>query len=358
MRVHFRNFDWGLLAALGVIAGASLVTLASSNLAFFWRQLVWYIVAFVVILFGSQFDWRRLAAHPWFRYGLYGLSILALVAAYLGPHVIRGTKSWLVLGPVQFEPEELAKLALILVLGHFFSRRHVAAWQVRNIVISLLYVLPPAILIILQPNFGSAVLVASIWVGFLLMGGINPRRFIAGLLILLLLGVLLWTLVLKDYQKERILGFLFPDRDPLGTNYNVIQSKIAIGSAGFWGKGFGGGTQTRLGFLPAAQNDFLFAAFIEEWGIAGGLLVLLTIGFILYRMVHIGLGARDNFAKFVVLGGGLFFLVHFLVNAGSDVGLLPVTGVTLPFFSYGGSNLLTAAVLIGIIEHIKLESSA
>jgi len=195
-------------------------------------------------------------------------------------------------------------------------------------------------------------------VGFVLLSGIHGKRFLAGLLILLVIGMLLWTFVFKEYQKERIMTFLIPERDPLGASYNVIQSKIAIGSAGLWGKGFGRGTQARLGFLPASQNDFLFAAFVEEWGMVGAAVLIGAVLFLIYRLIRIGRSARDNFARLMALGGGVFFFVHFLINVGSNVGLLPVTGITLPFFSYGGSNLLTTGVLLGIMEHIKLESSA
>lgn len=358
MTARFKNFDWALIGALAVFAAAGLVTLASSNAAFFWRQLVWYGIAFGIIFVGSQMDWRLLASKQWFRSGIYFSSIALLLVAYLQPHTIRGTKSWILIGGFQFEPEELVKLALIIVLAYFFSKRHIAAWQTRNLVLSFVYMFIPTALIVMQPNFGSAVLVASIWVGFVLMSGIHRKRFLAGLLILAMLGAGLWIFVFKDYQKERITTFLFPERDPLGASYNVIQSKIAIGSAGFWGKGFGRGTQARLGFLPAAQNDFLFAAFVEEWGMFGGFILLGATLLIIYRLMQIGRHARDNFSRFMALGGGVFFLVHFSINIGSNIGLLPVTGITLPFFSYGGSNLLTTGILASIMEHIKIESSA
>ncbi len=358
MMARFRNFDWALMGALLVLASASLLTLASSGGVFFGRQIVWFILSFLAIFVGSQIDWRLLVSRQWFRSGLYFFSIALLVVAYLQPHEVRGTKSWIVVGSFQFEPEELVKIALLFVLAYFFSKKHVAAWQARNLFLSLAYTLLPTLLIILQPNFGSAVLVASIWVGFVLLSGIHTRRLIAGLLILCVIGALLWTFVFKEYQKERIMTFLIPERDPLGASYNVIQSKIAIGSAGFWGKGFGRGTQARLGFLPASQNDFLFAAFVEEWGMVGAAVLIGSILFLIYRLVRIARRARDNFARLMALGGGVFFFVHFLINVGSNVGLLPVTGITLPFFSYGGSNLLTTGILLGIMEHIKLESSA
>lgn len=355
---RIKKLDWPLLGALSFFALASLLTLASSSPSFFWRQFIWYGIAAVIILFGSQIDWRRLTSARWFRYGLYAVSIGLLILAYIQPHRIRGTKSWIFIGPFQFEPEELVKLSLIILFAYFFSRRHIAAWQAKNIFLSLFYAGIPTILIVLQPNFGSAVLVASIWVGFIFISGIHLKRFFIGLFLCAILLFLLWTFVFQEYQKERIAGFLSPEKDPLGLNYNVIQSKIAIGSAGFFGKGFGMGTQTRLGFLPAAQNDFLFAAFVEEWGILGGFLFILAFIFLMYRIFQIGIRARDNYGRLIALGTGVFFFAHFCVNIGANIGFLPVTGVTIPFFSYGGSNLLTTGVLLSILEHIKLESSA
>lgn len=358
MIARYRNFDWALIGSLLVLATASLLALASSGGIFFKRQVMWYLLAFLVIFIGSQIDWRLLVSRQWFRSGLYFLSIALLLFVYLQPHTIRGTKSWIVLGGFQFEPEELAKISLLFVLAYFFSKRHVAAWQARNLFLSLAYTLIPTFLIIIQPNFGSAILVASIWVGFVLLSGIHTKRFLVGLLVLAVVGMLLWVFVFKDYQKDRITTFFIPEQDPLGASYNVIQSKIAIGSAGLWGKGFGRGTQARLGFLPASQNDFLFAAFVEEWGIVGAAVLIGAVLFLIYRLIRIGLRARDNFARLMALGGGVFFFVHFTINIGANVGLLPVTGITLPFFSYGGSNLLTTGVLLSIMEHIKLESSA
>jgi rod shape determining protein RodA len=215
----------------------------------------------------------------------------------------------------------------------------------------------PGGLVAIQPDLGSAFVVFTIWVGFLLMSGIHIPRLLLGLGAGCLGVVLLWTLVLKPYQKDRILAFVSPERDPLGINYNVTQSKIAIGSAGFFGKGFHGGTQTHLKFLPVPESDFIFAAFVEEWGFVGGVLVLFSYVVILWRFAEIGMRADDNFSKFVALGATILFLTHLLVNVGSNMGLVPVTGITLPFLSYGGSSLLTVSVLVGIIHSKKLESS-
>lgn len=353
-----RHLDWGIIVGLVVLAAASLVSLASANIAFFWRQLIWYGIGFLIILVGSRFDWRWMGGQRWFRYGLYWVSLAFIIYSNLQRGTVRGVKSWISIAGIQFEPGELVKLSLILIFADFFARRHIHAWQAKNAVLSFFYAAIPAALIAIHPDLGSAFIVMTIWFGYMVMSGIHVKRFLIGLGALLGVVILMWSFFLKPYQKARITSFAFPERDPLGSSYNVIQAKVAVGSAGFWGKGFRMGTQTQLHFLPESKTDFIFSAFVEEWGLFGGAVLLLTFLFIVYRVILIGQGAHDNYFKLISLGGGLFFIVHFFVNVGSNLGLLPVTGVTFPFMSYGGSNLLTSSIILSIIQHIKLESSA
>ncbi len=351
-----KNFDWTLFFCLLAIAAAGLLSLASTSPGLFWKQSVWYLLGFSIILAGAVFDWKWVLSQPWFRWGVYGTSVALLLFSNFQSETIRGTKSWIVVGGIQFEPVELAKLGLIFLLAGFFSRRHVSAWQNRNLILSTLYTAVPAFLIFVHPDFGSAAVITTIWVGFLLMSGIHKKRFLIGLVLACVGIAIVWTFLLKDYQKDRLTAFAFPERDPFGINYNVIQSKIAIGSAGLFGKGFGQGTQTHLGFLPEAQTDFIFAAFVEEWGFVGGAFLLLMFFLVFYRIYRIGVAATGNYSKFIILGASIVFLTHFAINAGSNLGIMPVTGITFPFLSYGGSSILTTSVLISIIQHIKLES--
>ncbi len=357
IKYPFRALDWRMMVALFVIVGASATTLASIAPDFLLRQILWYALALLVIGVGAIVDWRWLGGERWFRLGLYWFALFLLVATHLQGTVIRGTTSWLVVGGFQFEPSELMKLALIVLLAHFFARRHLEAWRGRNILFSLVAVGVPVSLIMAHPDLGSALMVFTIWVGIFLASGIHIKRFLIGVGLACIGVALLWSFVFAPYQKARITGFLFPERDPLGTSYNVIQSKIAVGSAGWLGKGFGGSTQARLGFLPAAHNDFLFAAFAEEWGALGALILIAAYLVLLARILSIGARARDNYSRFLSIGVATLFLAQFFVNVGSNVGLLPVTGLTFPFFSYGGSSLLTSALLLGIIQHIHVESS-
>ncbi|TSA44432.1 rod shape-determining protein RodA [bacterium] len=354
---RWRNLDWILMGALLFLSAVSLVSLASYNQSFFWRQLIWYVAAFFVILLGSGFNWSWLLRWPVFRYGLYWLSVTLLLISNFQSQTIRGTKSWLIIGGFQFEPEEIAKLAIVILLAGFFTRRYLATWRAKNLFISFFYAIVPAGLVAIHPDLGSTIVILSIWLGFILMSGIHKKRLLIGIGVVVVAFVLLWTFFLKPYQRDRLTAFMFPERDPLGINYNVIQSKIAIGSAGFWGRGFGEGTQTQLHFLPEAQTDFIFAAFTEEWGILGATLLILTFLIIIFRLINISLRTGSNDAKFVIFGCALIFFMQFLINVGANLGLVPVTGITLPFVSYGGSSLLTIAILISIIQHIKLESS-
>jgi len=338
------------------MAAASLLTLASVAEEFFPRQLGWYVGVFVVIFVASLVDWGRLGNHAWFRYGLYGFAVFLLLVSNVFPTAIRGVRSWIAVGGFQFEPAELAKLALLVVFAHFFSRRHIEAWYGKNILVSFVLMAIPTALIMAHPDFGASTVVVVLWIAFLLMGSVHTKRLLLGLLAAGAAVVLMWSFVLKPYQQDRVVSFLSPERDPLGASYSVIQSRVAIGSGGLFGKGFGGGTQGKLHFLPAAHNDFLFAAFVEEWGAAGGAVLLLTFTFFLYRVGAVGLRAKENFSRLLALGGGVLFAVQAFINVGFNLGLLPVTGLTFPLFSYGGSSLLTSALLIGIIQHIKVES--
>ena len=241
----------------------------------------------------------------------------------------------------------------MILLAGFLTRRYLAVWRAKYLFTSFFYAIVPAFLIAIHPDLGSTIVVLSIWVGFVLMGGVHKKRLLIGFGSIIVAFVLLWTFFLKPYQKDRLTAFMFPERDPLGINYNVIQSKIAIGSAGFWGKGFGEGTQSQLHFLPEAQTDFIFAAFTEEWGILGATLLLLTFFTVIFRLINISLRAGSNDAKFVVFGCALIFLIQFLINVGANLGLLPVTGIPLPFMSYGGSHLLTEFAGLGILMSMR-----
>jgi len=352
-----KQLDWKLNFAVLFIIAASLTSLISTAPALFHKQLTWLAFGLILLFLITRFDWRPFISYRGVILVFYLLSIVFLLAAYFLAPSIRGTRGWLFLGPFQFQVSEFAKLSLIIFYAYFFSRKHIGIARFSNLISSFVYFVIPGALVVLQPDLGSGLILFCLWFGFLLVSGIRLKHLIIALIIFAIAGIIIWQGILHDYQKERILGFFFPGRDPLGINYSVIQSKIAIGSAGLFGKGFGQGTQVQLGFLPEAQTDFIFAAFIEEWGLLMGFLLIAAFFIIILRIIKIGLGVDNNFGRFVCLGTVILFSVQFLLNVGSNLGLTPVIGLTFPFFSYGGSSLLTNFILLGIIQSIFIRRS-
>lgn len=357
-----RRWDWWLIAGVSLIAILSLISLYSLSyndtkpLSIFWRQLIWFALGFIVLFLFSLLDYRLFFNYRWVTMFVYFLAIaLLIIVAVAGP-IIRGVKGWLILGPFQFQPVEIAKLALILLLAKFFSYRHIEIALSRHLLISFFYCFVLAALIAIQPDLGSSILIFGIWFGIVLCSGLSRKQFLTAVLIFAILAGLLWQSFLKDYQKERIVSFFYPNRDPLGINYSVIQAKIAIGSAGFFGRGVAQGTQSQLGFLPESKTDFIFASFVEERGFLGGIFLIGLFTFFILRCLKIGRAAPDNFARFFILGSMIMLGLQFLMNVGSNLGLIPVTGINLPFLSYGGSNLLINFAVLGIIQSIAIRT--
>lgn len=348
--MHFKRLDWLLNFGIGFLFLAGLVSLASANTRLFWLQLLWGAISFGIIILLANFDWRSFVNYQWFIFGIYGITIFLLLITYFLAEPIRGVRAWLPIGPFQAQTSELAKFALILLYSSYFAKGHVGISHFKTTALSFLYFLFPAGLVLIQPDLGTVLVLFGLWFGYLLVSGLRWKNILWSGAVFIAVLILMWSFVLKDYQKDRVLGLLDPARDPLGANYNVIQSKIAIGSAGFWGKGFWQGTQTQLGFLPEAQTDFMFAALVEEFGVLAGLAVIGAFLLALFEIMRIGLRSDNNFSKFICLGTSIVFLIHFILNLGSNLGLVPVVGVSFPFLSYGGSNLLTNAFLIGMIQ--------
>jgi rod shape determining protein RodA len=276
-----------------------------------------------------------------------------MVAAYVAGPVIRNTHSWLVLGPFTLQPVELMKVALILVFASYFSRRHFAIARWRYIFASFAVFAAPAVIAVRLPDVGSAIIFFTIWFGFLLLSGLPLKRLAVAVLVFVLATGFLWTYALKDYHRARIIGFLAPQTNALGVNYSLIQSKIAIGSAGFFGTGWGQGTQAQLGFLSEPTEDFIFAAFVEEWGMLGAIVLVAAFVALMFAILAVGMRSRENFEKFLCLGAAVMFGTQFLLNTGSVTGLTPVVGVTFPFMSYGGSSMVVNAFLLALVNAIR-----
>ncbi len=287
---------------------------------------------------------------------LYIVMIVMLVLVLFLGVPVRGSRSWFSIGGFQLQPAEFAKIILIIALSKYFSINGGDVWRIKHLVITGLYTLIPVGLILVQPDLGSASVLIAIWVGMLVIAGIGKLQAL-----ILSLGTVFivwagWVFALKDYQKNRIKVFLDPSLDPLKEGYNVMQAKIAIGSGGFWGKGLGHGSQSQLNFLPEQHTDFIFAVLGEELGFAGCLFVFGAFTFLFYRMFVLAKKIKDSFGFFIVVGAGVLILFQVFVNIGMNVGLLPVTGVPLPFLSYGGSSTLAMLMLIGFVQSVAIRT--
>jgi len=355
---HFlKKMDWQLNAAVLIITALGIISLAASSPDLFYKQLIWAIIGIFLLFLFSIINLKQLSSYNWMISAIFIFALLLLLLTQFIGITVSGSQSWIPIGPFSFQPSEFAKLALIIALAAFFSRRHIGIKRLEIIFGSFIYCALPVILILLEPDVGTALIFFSIWFGYLLASGLPIRYLAASLPFLLIISILIWQFGFQDYHRDRILALFSPEADPLGINYNVIQSKIAIGSAGLWGKGFGQGTQTMLGFLPAAHTDFAFATFVEEWGIISGALLLSIFMFIIFKISRIGIRAYGNFYKFLCVGTILFLLSQFTINIGSVLGLLPVVGIAFPFLSYGGSNLITSFILISIVQNIAVKNT-
>lgn len=345
-----RNTDWILFGAAFLISLLGLVTMNSfvGESHFVSRQIVWISLATITFLVCSIIDFRFLR-----RTGVvvsFFVTICAVLLLLFGVGQVRGVQSWFDLGLFSFQPSDPAKIILILLLSKYFSRRHVEIAHIRHILISGLYSSVLFVLVLLQPDFGSAIVIFMIWFGMVMVSGISKKHLLAVFCGALLSGVLLWMFVFHDYQKQRILSFIYPLADIQGAGYNAYQSMIAVGSGEILGKGIGYGTQSKLMFLPEFQTDFIFAAFAEEWGFIGATILLGLFAILIWRIMSNAMRGATNFETLFCLGIAIFLMVHLTINIGMNVGLLPVTGITVPFMSYGGSHLLVEFAALGVIS--------
>ena len=356
---HFKKFDWFLSSLVFLLILLSLLSLWSLSLgsySFFYRQLAWSIIGFGAYSIISFFDYRIFKNYSAAVLLLYAVLMLLLVLLFFFGANIRGVESWFSVEGFLIQPVEAVKIVLALLLAKYFSKRHINIYQPRHIIISGAYAFLPALLVMMQPDLGSAIILTVLWVSVTLFSGIKLKHFFAIIALFLLILGLGWTSVLRDYQRERVLAFINPYNDPRGAGYNIIQSLIAVGSGGFWGKGIGQGSQSHLLFLPEAETDFIFAAFAEEWGFVGSAFLIIIYIVMLFRMLKIGMESGNNFGKLFVLGFVSIIFSQVLIHVGMNVGLLPITGITLPFVSYGGSSLVTLMAGMGIVQSIKIHS--
>ncbi len=350
----FRRIDWLLLGSAFLISLAGLSSMYGfgSKTEYASHQIIWLGLGVAVFFLASTIDFRFLRRTSVVVF-IYAVAVFFLGLLFAVGSVFKGAQSWFNLGAFAVQPVDPAKFALILVLAKYFSRRHIEIAQIKHILVSGGYAFLIFALLFLQPDFGSAVIVAGLWMAMVLLAGIPLRHLVLIAATAIAAVSLLWIFAFAPYQKARIVTFIHPLADISGAGYNAFQSTVAVGSGGIWGKGIGYGTQSRLQFLPENQTDFIFAAFAEEWGLIGTLILLGLFGLLFYRLVGNARKGATNFETFFILGVASLFGIHAIIHIGMNTGLLPVTGVPLPFMSYGGSHIITSYALLGIVNAMQ-----
>ena len=355
-----KNIDWILFGVTVILISLGLLVIYSISYAGgaldllnFKKQVLFLIGGIGITFILTLIDYRLLKKYI---IPLYILTIILLVLLFYEGALIRGTAGWFRLGIFSLQPAEIAKIAVIIILAKYFSHHYEQMNRFSLILISGIYAILPAILIAFQPDFGSALIIIFIWLGMLVVLGIKWSHLIFFLSSGVGFFISSWLFFFKDYQKERILTFISPHLDPLGSSYHITQSIIAIGSGGFWGKGLGQGSQSQLLFLPEAQTDFIFAAIGEELGFVGIVFLIILFGILFQRLLIIFFRANDNFGKMLALGIIAMLILEITINIGMNIGLMPITGIPLPLVSYGGSSLIVTLASVGILQSIRIRS--
>jgi len=349
-RSLFSGFDGLLLAACLLLSLFGLVTMYSyvGENTFFNRQAVWILVSLGFFFLALIPDYRFLRQTNAVFYAYVVCIILLILVLFFG-ELVMGARQRFDLGLFSLQVSDPAKFVLIAVLAKYFAKRHELIGDFRHIVVSGLYMFVIFFLLFLQPDFGSAIIIFFIWFGMVLVAGIKPSHLLTVTVSVLVAFGLLWQFAFMDYQKQRILTFLDPLSDIQGSGYNAYQSTVAVGSGEWFGKGIGYGTQSKFLFLPEYETDFIFAAFAEEWGFLGVIILFLTFSFVFLRLLWHAKNAASNFEVLFATGVTICLITHFIIHVGMNIGLLPVTGTTIPFLSYGGSHLVTEFVAVGMV---------
>ncbi len=350
---RIKELDHILLLSVVVVSGIGVLSLFSIDPSVAIRQALFLGAGLVLMFFVSFVDWRIFKEKSYVVLGLYFLSLLSLYGLLVFAPTIRGVQRWYQIGDFLFDPGEIFKIVIIILLAKFFSTRHVEMYRVSHIILSGIYVLVPVYLIFRQPDLGSALILVIMWSGILLISGIKLKHFVA----LVLLGAVIltsgWVFFLEDYQKDRAIAFIDPQIDPQGIGWGQTQAQIAVGNGGIWGEGFGQGSQTQHGFLPEPETDFIFAAIAEEFGLLGVSVLLAGFGAFLWRIILVIFRSKTNFPRLFAAGFCILILTQGFINIGMNLGLLPIIGTPLPLVSYGGSSILFIFLGLGILHSIK-----
>ncbi len=353
------NFDWILLGILMMIGLLSVVNLYSATCSIrsiggsgiYVKQICWYGIGFLVLLLMTTFDYHLLDR---IAYPLFFLCLILLLAVLEIGRVTHGSQRWLHLGFFSVQPSEMAKVSVVLVLAKYFSAsQKTGDYRIRDLWKPLVMIAIPFVMIVSQPDLGTALMILMVSFSIILFAHVNRRSLLIFLSIACISAPFFW-MSLQGYQKMRIIAFLRPETDPLGSAYHITQSKIAIGSGLFWGKGYLKGTQTSLNFLPQQHTDFLFSVLAEEWGFIGSAALLALYLFLILWCLNIARNSKDRFGTLVVVGVVALIFWHLIINVCMVTGLLPVVGIPLALFSYGGSSVVSTFASMGLVMNVSM----
>lgn len=351
-----KKIDWILALSVLLFATVSIVSLYSISFLeisdknnIFLKQISFIFLGIGAMILFSLFDYHYLQFYS--RYVYFFSIILLVIVLFLGDKV-RGMSGWIGFNSFHFQPVEFAKLSLVVILASFIAKKKSQLGEIKGIIFSFFLSAVIFFLVILQPDLGSMIILLGIWLGMMLISGINKKNLFY--LVAVIASVLIagWFL-LADYQKMRIFNVVSPENDPRGSGYNVIQSMVAIGSGGLIGKGIGHGSQSQLNFIPEKHTDFIFAVISEEWGLIGSFFVLAVYLIFFARIRKVAENSNDNFGYMLAIGILVMFFLQTIINIGMNLGIVPVAGIPLPFLSYGGSSLIVSFISVGIIMNIR-----
>jgi rod shape determining protein RodA len=353
-----QNFDWILLLILILIGAISTINLYSATFPIrdaggsqiFYKHIYWFLIGFALLLLMTTFDYHFLER---LAYLVYFFSISMLILVLVLGEIYSGSQRWLSIYGMTFQPSEFFKITLIIVLAAYFADREYSEYRLRDLWRPLLLIMGPVLLILKQPDLGTALILIFISFSIIMFMKVNWKSLLILIIISLLSAPFIW-LNLKDYQQKRILSFLNPGSDPLGSGYHIIQSKIAVGSGLLWGKGFLKGTQTQLHFLPEQHTDFAFSVLAEEWGFIGSALLLILYLLLILRGINIAKNSKDMFGTILAVGIVSIVFWQLIINVSMAIGLLPVVGIPLVFFSSGGSSIISTMAGMGLLMNISM----
>lgn len=353
------NFDWVLLSVVLIICGIGLLNIYSAGFSLsdfrqtplYLKQMQWILIGLIGMTFAFFIDYRFLSRHA---YLIYGISVLLLLVVLAFGYATRGSQRWIAISGFSFQPSELVKLTVILALTRYFDRHQISrGYHLAELSIPFLIVIIPFLFILKQPDLGTGLILFFLFLSIVFFVGLDPKSLLIAATGGFILTPIGWYF-LKDYQRERILTFFSPERDPLGSGYHIIQSMIAVGSGGFFGKGFLKGSQTQLKFLPEQQTDFVFSVFAEEWGFLGGAILLILFFFLILWGFKIMMHSRDYTGAVIAFGITMLIFWEVFINIGMVLGILPVVGIPLPFLSYGGSSMVVLMTAVGLLMNISV----